>query len=130
MNKLTHFAVYTDDTERAAAFYQTVFNWQTQSYGQQGFMQLIHSEEQGSPIGALQDRMYAPVPERINAFECSIEVANVDETLRAVERAGGRVVMPVTEIPHVGRLFKFTDTEGNLLCAIQYAVHPQEGKSD
>lgn len=32
--------------------------------------------------------------------------------------------MPVTEIPYVGKLFKFLDTEGNLLCAIQYTHRP------
>ncbi len=68
--------------------------------------------------------MYSPVPERVNGFECSIEVADISQTAEAVEQAGGRIVMPVTEIPYVGKLIKFTDTEGNLLCAIQYTQHP------
>ncbi len=124
MNRLTHFAIYTDDIDRAARFYQAVFNWQTNSYGQPGFMQIKHSDDLQRPIGALQNRTYAPVPDKINGFECSIEVADISETVKTVEQAGGRVVMPVTEIPYVGKLFKFLDTEGNLLCAIQYAPHP------
>lgn len=120
MNKLTHFAVYTDNIERAATFYQTVFNWQMNSWGQPGFMQIKHTDDLEKPIGALQDRIYSPLPDKINGFECTIEVADIGQTAKAVEQAGGNIVMPVTEIPYVGKLFKFTDTEGNLLCAIQY----------
>lgn len=121
MDKLTHFAVYADDIDRAATFYQAVFNWQTNSYGQPGFMQIRHADEPERPIGALQDRRrYSPLPGKINGLECSIEVADISKTAKAVEQAGGKIVMPVTEIPQVGKLFKFTDTEGNLLCAIEY----------
>lgn len=120
MNKLTHFAVYTDDIERAATFYQKVFNWQMNGIGQPGFMQIKHEAEPGRPIGALQERRYAPVAERVNGFECSIAVVDLTATKKAVEQAGGKIVMPITEIPNVGKLFKFTDTEGNLLCAIEY----------
>lgn len=120
MNKLVHFAVYTDNIDRAAAFYQSVFNWQMNSYGQPGFMQIMHVDNLEKPIGALQDRKFSPLHDKVNGFECSIEVANIEETQRAVEQSGGKVVMPITEIPNVGRLCKFTDTEGNLLCAIQY----------
>jgi len=123
MNKLTHFAIYTDDIDRAAAFYRAVFNWQMNGYGQPGFMQIKHEDDPQKPIGALQSRTYAPVPDKINGMECSIEVADIAETVKNVEQAGGKIVMPVTEIPYVGKLFKFLDTEGNLLCAIQYAPH-------
>jgi predicted enzyme related to lactoylglutathione lyase len=123
MNKLTHFAIYTDDIDRAARFYQAVFNWQTNGYGQPGFMQIKHTDDLQRPIGALQSRTYAPVPDRINGFECSIEVADINETVKSVELAGGKIVMDVTEIPYVGKIIKFLDTEGNLLCAVQYAPH-------
>ncbi len=33
---------------------------------------------------------------------------------------GGKIVMRPMEIPTVGVLIKFLDTEGNLACAIQY----------
>ncbi len=120
MNRLVHFAVYTDNIERAAAFYQSVFNWEMNSYGQPGFMQIRHPDNLEKPIGALQDRMFSPLQDKVNGFECSIEVADIEKTLSTVVQAGGKIVMPITEIPDVGRLFKFTDTEGNLLCAIQY----------
>ena len=120
MNKLTHFAIYTDDINRASNFYQTVFQWQMNNFGQPGFLQIKHQDDPQKPIGALQDRSYAPVKDKIIGLECSIEVADIHQTAAAIEQAGGQIVMPITEIPYVGKLFKFTDTEGNLLCAIQY----------
>lgn len=119
--EMTHFAIYADDLERASAFYSTVFNWSLQAYGPPGFKQ-IEIRENGLPkvIGALQSVSYSPVPERITGFECSIAVDSIDETVLAVETAGGKILMGKTEIPHVGWLIKFRDPEGNLLCAVQY----------
>lgn len=33
---------------------------------------------------------------------------------------GGQILMPKTAIPYVGWITKFLDTEGNLICAMQY----------
>lgn len=83
-------------------------------------MQIKNADDPERPIGALQDRRYSPIRDKISGFECSIEVADIFQTAKAVEQAGGKIVMPVTEIPQVGKLLKFIDTEGNLLCAIEY----------
>ena len=118
---MTHFAIYAGDMERASAFYQKVFGWSLQAYGPPGFKQIAIEENGGQQvIGALQSFDYLPVPERIHAFECSIAVDNIDEAARAVEQAGGKIVMEKTEIPQVGWLIKFKDTEDNLACAVQY----------
>lgn len=115
---ISHFAIYADDMERAASFYEKVFNWSFGSYGPPDFKQIKLNGDQ--PIGALQARKYSPIPEKIIGLECSVQVENIDEVAAAVEKAGGTIVMPKTEIPHVGWLIKFLDTEGSLLCAIQY----------
>jgi uncharacterized protein len=119
--KMTHFAIYAEDVERASAFYNNVFNWSLQAYGPPGFKQItIQENGEQKVIGALQSLNYSPVPERITGFECSIAVDNIDGAARAIEQAGGKIVMKKTEIPHVGWLIKFKDPEGNLACAIQY----------
>jgi predicted enzyme related to lactoylglutathione lyase len=45
----------------------------------------------------------------------TIDVDSVDQALKQVEAAGGRVVRPRTEIPGMGAFAYFTDTEGNTL---------------
>ncbi len=120
-NKLSHFAIHTDDIERAKKFYGEVFNWAFNGYGQEDFMQIkTNATEEGELIGAIQSRKYSPVPDKIIGLECSIAVENIDEIVEKVEANGGQVLMPKTMIPHVGWVAKFLDTEGNLICGIQY----------
>lgn len=120
-NKLTHFAVYTDDIERAKDFYNQVFDWGFNSYGQSDFLQIKDDKTgKGELIGALQSRKYSPVPDKIIGLECSISVENIDTVIEKIKQNGGKILMEKTAIPYVGWIAKFLDTEGNLLCAIQY----------
>ena len=120
-NKLTHFAIHFDDIERAKNFYDGVFDWGFNSYGQGDFLQIkADKSEKGELIGALQSRKYSPVPEKLIVLECTIGVENVDEIVERVKNNGGQVLMQKTAIPNVGWIAKFLDTEGNLICAMQY----------
>jgi uncharacterized protein len=120
-NKLSHFAIYIDDIERAKNFYDSVFDWGFNAYGPSDFLQITADKsENAEPIGALQARKYSPVPEKIIGFECSIGVADIDDIIARVSAGGGQVLMPKTAIPYVGWVAKFLDTEGNVICAIQY----------
>lgn len=120
-NKMTHFAIHIDDIDRAKNFYDGVFEWDFQSYGQGDFLQ-IKADKTGSGelIGALQSRKYSPVPEKIIGLECTVGVENVDDILEKVKTNGGQLLMPKTAIPYVGWIAKFLDTEGNLICVMQY----------
>lgn len=120
-NKLTHFAIHIDDIERAKNFYEGVFEWGFVSYGPSDFLQIkADTTENGELIGALQSRKYSPVPEKIIGLECTIAVEDIDEIIQRVENNGGKILMPKTSIPYVGWVAKFLDTEGNLVCAMQY----------
>lgn len=119
-NKLTHFAIHTDNLERAKSFYEQVFEWGFASYGPTDFLQIkADKTENGVLIGALQSRKYSPVKESIIGLECTITVESVDEIIKRVQTNSGRILMPKTAIPYVGWITKFLDTEGNLVCAMQ-----------
>lgn len=120
-NKMTHFAIHIDDMERAQHFYDEVFEWGFASYGSPDFYQVkADKTETGELIGALQARKYSPVTEKIIGLECTMSVENVDEITEKVKTNGGQILMTKTAIPYVGWIAKFLDTEGNLLCAMQY----------
>ncbi|MCC1484373.1 VOC family protein [Winogradskyella immobilis] len=120
-HKPVHFAIYIDDMDRAKTFYSNLFGWNYNNYGPDDFLQIKDSDTNDAQlIGALQSRKYSPIAEKINGFECSIETENIDELILKIKNNNGEIVMPKTEIPHVGWLVKFLDTEGNILCAIQY----------
>lgn len=119
-NKPVHFAIHTDDIQRAQDFYEQVFDWGFASYGPPDFLQIkADPTTEGELIGALQSRNYSPVSERVIGVECTIGVADVDDIIRRVQTVGGQILMPKTAIPYVGWVTKFLDTEGNLLCAMQ-----------
>lgn len=119
-NELAHFAIYVEDIQRARSFYKDLFGWSFNDYGPGDFLQIKYSPDDVSPIGALQSRNYSPVEAKVIGFECSIAVDDIDTVIEKVKANKGRIVMPKTEIPHVGMLVKFLDSEGNLVCAIQY----------
>ena len=120
-NNVVHFAIHADDVERGRAFYQAVFGWRFEPYGPPEFYRVITGEP-GEPgiWGAIQKRDAKASSDGQRGFECTISVADLEQTRAAVEAHGGRIVFPGHEIPGVGRLFQFEDTEGNVVCAMQY----------
>lgn len=107
--------------ERAKDFYSNLFGWDYNSYGPNDFLQIKDGpEENALLIGALQARKFSPITEKIIGFECSVSVQNIDDVITKIEANKGKIVMPKTEIPYVGWLVKFLDTEGNIVCAVQY----------
>jgi len=129
-HQLSHFAIFTEDIKRAKSFYQAVFGWHFNTNGAPSFAQINSSKDKDAPlIGALQDRQYQLTDERVIGFECSITVQDVDAVAALVLDNGGKILMPKAEVPNVGSLIKFRDTEGNIVCAIQYLDHVREAMS-
>jgi predicted enzyme related to lactoylglutathione lyase len=121
-NDVVHFAIHAQDCQRAKAFYEEVFGWSFEPWGPPEFW-LIHTSPTGIR-GALQKRRGpAPDPEAGPAmigYECTIGVADVEATAKAVEEHGGQVTLPPMVLETVGTLVMFRDTEGNTVGAMQY----------
>lgn len=118
-DKLSHFAIHAEDVGRAKKFYGAVFDWDFRSYpGADDFCQIVGRDGNPQPMGAIQSRKYNALEKDLYGFECTIVVADVDATARAVEAAGGTILMKKTAIPRVGWIIKFRDPEGNLACAM------------
>jgi len=121
-NHLSHFAVCVDDTERACRFYERVFHWGFEPYGPPGFY-IVHTDgpgKGGRVNGALQKRFEIVPGVILSGYECTLSVPNVDATAAAIGKHGGQILMPQATIPTVGTMVRFRDTEGNVVCAMQY----------
>jgi len=70
-------------------------------------------------LGALQKRTQ-PRGVGVNGYECSITIEDIKKIEAEIVVHGGGILVKPVEIPTVGLLIKFADTEGNLACAIQY----------
>lgn len=125
-NQLAHFAIHADDVERARRFYESVFGWTFEAWGPPEFY-LIHTRA-GGPHGALQKRRTPVSGDGMIGYECTIAVADVRTAVSAIEHAGGVISSPPFEIPTVGTLAMFKDTEGNVACVMQYASSVQDAR--
>lgn len=121
-NHLSHFAVCVEDTTRARNFYERVFGWGFEPYGPPGFY-LVHTDgpgRGGRVPGAMQQSFEVVPGVKLSGYECTISVPDIDATIAALRKAGGEILMPKATIPTVGTLVRFRDSEGNVVCAMQY----------
>lgn len=117
-NDIAHFAIHADDCPRAKAFYEQVFGWRFEPWGPPGFWMIETSP--GAVRGSLQQRRAEVTGGGMIGFECSIAVVDVDATAAAVSKHGGQIVLQPMRLEAVGTLIQFTDTEGNMVGAMQY----------
>ena len=116
MSRVIHFEVPADDTARAREFYRRVFNWQFQQWdGPMEYWMAVTGPEGVPGIdGAVAPRQM-PGQSTVNV----VGVASVDDTIRAVESAGGQTVLPRTAVPGIGWVAYFLDTENNTFGVMQ-----------
>lgn len=132
--RVVHFEIQADDIERAVEFYRKVFGWQIKPW--QGAPEsdpywLINTgpqSEVGINGGILRRRGARPKPQAsVNAFVCTIGVQSIAEMEQAIPKAGGIQVTPREEIPGMGLLSYFHDTEGNTFGVMQPSMNmPQQ----
>jgi predicted enzyme related to lactoylglutathione lyase len=114
-NNIGRFAINADDVPRARDFYQKVFGWTFQPWGPPNFYLIEIGEGQVPTVGGmLQERRELVPGGRMIGFECTIVVGNLDETIRAIESNGGKMVTARFHIPTVCTVAYFQDTEGNV----------------
>lgn len=140
MNRVVHFEIHADDLERAKKFYQDVFGWQMQQMGPEfGDYVLVVTGPGPDDIAKGSVRMEdlginggmmkrnAPKPaEGMSpmSYVCIVGVDNIDTYIEKARAAGGKEHMPKTDIPNVGIVAYYADTEGNLFGMIQPAPMP------
>ena len=122
MRKVVHFEIPADDVERAKKFYGSSFGWELQTMdmgdGEYTSVKTTAVDEQTqlpSEPGAINGGMYRRSADTPSVPVLIIDVNSVDDSLKEIEAAGGRVLRPRTEIPGMGAFAYFTDPEGNAL---------------
>ena len=125
MNPVVHFEMPYDDRQRMAKFYSSAFGWQTQMLGEEmGDYVLATTTESGDngpkKPGAINGGFFPRKPDW-PAQHPSIVIAvdDINQAVRKVTEAGGKVLGEPMEIPGVGQYVSFTDTEGNRASMLQ-----------
>lgn len=119
-NRVVHFEIQAEDPERAAQFYRDIFGWKIDKWPGLDWDYWavmtadMNSTEPGINGGLLKRPAKTPPQEcGVNAFVCTIQVDNFDETAKKIEEAGGKVAMPKFALKGMAWQGYFLDTEGN-----------------
>ena len=122
MPRPVHFEIHAENPQRAIDFYTKLFGWQFSQWGGESYW-LVKTGEQGTPGidgGLLPRRGPAPAEmAAVNAFVCTVDVADVDAMVQKVTTSGGTIALPKMAVPTVGWLAYGKDTEGNLFGMMQ-----------
>jgi predicted enzyme related to lactoylglutathione lyase len=123
MGRVVHFEIHASNLERATKFYTDVFGWKIHKWdGPMEYCLVATGEGDGIDGGILPRRGAAPeAGAPVNAYVCTVSVGSLDDAAAAVERAGGAIVVPKSEIPGVGWLCYANDTVGNIFGMLQPA---------
>ena len=114
MANIAYFQIPADNIDRAKKFYQSLLGWKiepdtTLQDKSLQWQNIITGEpEEGTMhMGGLYKRM-GPSP--IMNF---VKVGDIDKLLAKVEKLGGKIMMPKSDIPSVGLVAVIQDTEEN-----------------
>lgn len=135
MLRVVHFEIHASEPERAAKFYSEVFGWEIKEWK---FADPMPEENRYwmvmTEIGSEGDKgkwpginggiviRRGPQPTEgttPNAYVCTIDVPSVDEYLKKITDAGGKIALPKMPIPSIGWLAYGIDTEGNIFGIMQ-----------
>lgn len=109
-NPIVHWEILGPDAEAQRSFYSTVFDWQPQNV--EGFPDYFLVSDEGIGVGGAIGQGMEEMP----SYSCIyVQVASIDATLAQVEAAGGKTLVPRTEIPDVVTFGMFHDPAGNLV---------------
>jgi hypothetical protein len=111
MATIVHFEIPTDDVERAKKFYGDLFGWKIEKIpGQMEYWMFRTTDENGKETigGGMMKRQHPQ-----HTITNYIGVNSVDDYSKKVERLGGKVMVPKTEVPTYGWFAVCTDTENN-----------------
>ncbi|MFO1076777.1 MAG: VOC family protein [Planctomycetota bacterium] len=97
----------TTDAAKSQAFYTALFDWRIEERPMQGFTYRMILCGPG-PIGGIMEEKAIPVSHWM-PYIC---VADVDATAAKIQKLGGTVCVPPTDIPETGRFAVVGDPQG------------------
>jgi uncharacterized protein len=113
---LAHTELSSTDPEATRKFLEKVFRWSTDSV-QAPSGTIIRYTTPGGAGGSIRKAGPKESPAAINY----ILVEDIESTAKMVKEGGGEVMMPIADVPHMGKFFWFKVPGGPVLAAWQDA---------
>jgi predicted enzyme related to lactoylglutathione lyase len=113
-NPIVHFELMGPDGEAQKDFYSEIFDWKVSSV--EGFGGYYLAETGEGQLGGAVGTGSEEMPNYVTIYA---EVDDIDKKLAQIEEAGGKSVLPKTEIPDMVTYGLFTDPAGNLVGLVE-----------
>jgi uncharacterized protein len=117
MDKVVHFEIPYDNKDRASKFYSEIFAWRLIDIPEMEYT-MVHAADTDKnnmviEKGAINGGLFHRDDTAKNPMVV-IGVQSIDETIKKVLSAGGKVVTPKQRIPN-GSYARIADCEGNII---------------
>lgn len=125
MNPVVHFEMPAEDGKRVAEFYSKAFGWHMRATGEAMGNYVLatttESDDNGpKKPGTINGGFFMKSDDKPAQYpSVVIQVADIKESMKNVEKAGGKVLGEPIEIPAVGWYVSFMDSEGNRVSLLQ-----------
>ena len=112
------FELRTTDPAAAKDFYIKLFGWDTEEMPM-GDMTYTIVKVGDEGVGGI-----APMPPDVQGvppnWGCFVTVDDVEATAKLAQELGAKTVLPLTEVPEVGKFYAFQDPQGAVISVITY----------
>lgn len=133
MDKVVHFEIPAADVARAKKFYSEIFGWQIDKVPSDDMeyymVKTVETDKKNMPLEA--GAINGGLMKRMGKTETPvlvIDVASVDDYLKRIKKAGGKVVMEKQKVMDMGLYARVSDTEGNIIGIWEDIKAPAKGK--
>ena len=116
-NKVVFFEIPASNLKKAKEFYEKVFDWKVELWGDKGAMAYttaVDSDQNPIEPGGINGGFYAR-KSKDDQPSFGVQTGSIDKTLKAIEKAGGKVITPKHSIGEWGFMADFADPEGNFI---------------
>jgi len=118
-HKIVHIELAAKDRKALSKFYASVFGWEVKDFDEMNYTTFMAGDGIGGGFNPVTKENPA------GTVTVYIEADDIPASLKAVERAGGTILVPETEIPNTGKFGMFRDPQGNMVGL--YKAYPRMG---
>ena len=115
MDSIVHFEIPAKDSKRSKDFYSKVFGWEFIDMPEMNYtiVRTTATDDKGMTLekGAINGGMMTEKDNGGTNPVLVIMVKSIDEHLKKIEAAGGKVIQPKTSVGDMGYYARFKDTE-------------------
>jgi predicted enzyme related to lactoylglutathione lyase len=118
----------TTNIDAAKNFYTALLGWKFKESGSAGMIYHEIMADGGREMGGMY-QMPAEYDDKPSQWRAYVAVEDVDAKAKQVEELGGKICVPPTDIPTVGRFCVITDPTGATLSLIKFEQPQQAPQS-